>query len=102
MRHALSVGLLGLAAVGVAACAQPVWQKPGATREEFAQVRYQCELQSTTAAPVTPLVTTIEKTSSLGGSEIYRTDVAAGQRDKLFRACMEAAGWHLTRKNPTG
>ncbi|HUA50650.1 MAG TPA: hypothetical protein VMB81_00725 [Candidatus Sulfotelmatobacter sp.] len=102
MGRGVPAGSMGLAAVVLASCALPVWQKPGATREEFAQTRYQCQLQSASAAPVTPQITAVEKTSSLGGSEIYSTDVAAGTRDRLFRSCMEAAGWHLVRKAPQG
>ena len=87
--------VLGLVAVAVAACAQLVWQKPGGTQQEFDQTRYQCQLQSTSAAPITPTVSGVAGNPRVGDTTIYTTDVAKGERDSLFRHCMEASGWSL-------
>jgi len=74
--------------VVLAGCAtKPItWNKPGASSQEFAQVKYQC-LQETQSAG----------NYSAFGPPIFVAAAASGARKRqfgMFSACMEANGWY--------
>ncbi|HWK44870.1 MAG TPA: DUF3108 domain-containing protein [Stellaceae bacterium] len=99
MRKLALIGPI-LATLLLAGCVPPLmWVKPGSGTQEFSQVRYGCELQSTATAPVTPQVTGIG-VNKYDKGVIYSTDVNDGTRDSLFRHCMEANGWRLVQQAP--
>ena len=57
----------------VSGCAPMMWDKPGGTREQFAQDKFECHRDS-----------------------IAITGISYGDA-KFFRACMEARGYELRR-----
>lgn len=78
--------LIAVAAVLAAGCAQPVWVKPGASQNDFANDRYTCMQESQQRVGGAFV-------NQFGGSAT-NTVVTNGN---LFGSCMNAKGWYLTR-----
>lgn len=70
------------------ACGAPmIWNKPGATRDDFSSARYACMQQSQQRVSETSI-------NALGG---YSSSAVVTNED-LFGSCMNANGWYLTQQ----
>jgi hypothetical protein len=70
------------------ACSVPmIWNKPGATRDDFSSARYVCMQQSQQRVSEASI-------NALGG---YSTSSVV-TNDDLFSSCMNANGWYLTQQ----
>jgi hypothetical protein len=79
--------VLGAALVGLlAGCAQNLWNKPGASKDDFASDRYEC-LQGSQQQTGTAFFNRYGGASSSG----------MATNGGIFDACMNARGWTLTR-----
>lgn len=82
-----SLALFGATLAFVFGCASPVWEKRGASRDDYSKDRYAClqeSQQRVSAAAV----------NQSGGASSNRVVTNEG----LFRACMNSRGWYLAYK----
>lgn len=77
---------LGITLVLLSGCAQNLWNKPGASKDDFASDRYEC-LQRSQQQTGTAVFNRFGGASSSG----------MATNGGIFDACMNARGWTLTR-----
>jgi hypothetical protein len=77
--------------LAVSGCAHPdnIWVNPNLAQHDFKRERFQC-LQI--AAQATPPAAATAYDPVFG---VQSYDVNAGNRETLFKACMEAKDWHM-------
>lgn len=97
MQHLFSRGAIAAVMVGgLAGCTETMWVRPGGTAQAFNADRYQCEQQSLISAPINRQVTSVSKTRDRRGrpeTYVSTSDVNSSARERLYRSCLQAAGW---------
>lgn len=82
----------------LAGCARFAWVREGSTPADFGADRYACLQSAMDKAP--PVIGVYENKRRMGDrydAAMGMEDMNSGNRDMLYRACLEARGWRLER-----